>query len=330
MHPEVRAASLHGFTDLAKSVGLEPLALIDDAGLDVADLATPDTWIPARAAVGLLQSAALASGRDDFGLLLSERRRLSTLGPLSVVLREEPDVRSTLDLLMRYERNYNEALHLELHESGGLARLQISIELGVSAPTGQAVDLGVAALVGILRVFLDDDWSPLKVCFAHPAPDDLATHERLLGDRLQFDHEFSGVILTSTDLDRRNEHSDPTLRHYTQQLLANLPRARPEGAVERVRELIELLLPLGRCSVDQVARGLDVDRRTLNRHLAVHGETFTSLLYATRGRLAERHLANPRHSLTDISQLLGFAAPSGFSRWFRDQYGVAPREWRAQ
>jgi AraC-like DNA-binding protein len=41
-------------------------------------------------------------------------------------------------------------------------------------------------------------------------------------------------------------------------------------------------------------------------------------------------VANPRRSLTEISGLLGFSAPSAFSRWFRDQFGTSAREWRAR
>jgi AraC-like DNA-binding protein len=47
-----------------------------------------------------------------------------------------------------------------------------------------------------------------------------------------------------------------------------------------------------------------------------------------RRSLAERYLANDRYSLTDVSQLLGFAAPSTFSRWFHGRFGVTPSQWR--
>ncbi|NYI43020.1 AraC-like DNA-binding protein [Nocardioides aromaticivorans] len=327
MQPEVRAASLHGYVDLATGLGADAAALVADAGLDIASLATPDRWIPAAGAARLLATTAEATGRADFGLLMSQRRRLSTLGPLSVVLREEPDVRSALGLLLRYERSYNEALHLEVAEAGGLATIRLRFDAGQPVPTEQTLDLATAAVVGILRTFLGDDWQPLSTCFAHPAPADLTTHLGLFGERLRFDHEFAGLVVGSADLDRPNASSDPALRPYTQQLLSTLPSARAESAVDQVRELVELLLPMGRASVDQVARSLGVDRRTLHRHLAGHGETYTSVLHAVRRRLAERYLAQGRQSLTDISGLLGFTAPSSFSRWFREQYGVAPRDW---
>ena len=48
-----------------------------------------------------------------------------------------------------------------------------------------------------------------------------------------------------------------------------------------------------------------------------------------RALLAERYLPVERYSLTEISQILGFGAPSAFSRWFRQRFGVSPSEWRA-
>jgi AraC-like DNA-binding protein len=98
--------------------------------------------------------------------------------------------------------------------------------------------------------------------------------------------------------------------------------------VTRVRELIEHLLPTGRCSIAQVARSLGVDRRTVHRRLAESGETFSSLVTVVRVELAERLVPNSRRSLTEIAVQLGFSEPSAFSRWFRGQFGCSPKEWR--
>jgi AraC-like DNA-binding protein len=98
---------------------------------------------------------------------------------------------------------------------------------------------------------------------------------------------------------------------------------------DQVRELVEILLPVGRCSSRQVARSLELTERTLHRHLAAEQQSFSSIVHETREALAERYLAAERHSLTDVSQLLGFTAPSAFSRWFRQRFGVSPSDWRA-
>jgi AraC-like DNA-binding protein len=90
-----------------------------------------------------------------------------------------------------------------------------------------------------------------------------------------------------------------------------------------------MLLPLGRCSTQQVARTFGVSTRTLHRHLAAEDESFSEIVHRTREAHAERYLAAERNSLTDVSAMLGFAAPSAFSRWFRQRFGISPTEWRA-
>ena len=42
------------------------------------------------------------------------------------------------------------------------------------------------------------------------------------------------------------------------------------------------------------------------------------------------NVPNPRRSLTEIAQELGFSEPSAFSRWFRRRFGCSPSEWRGR
>lgn len=89
-----------------------------------------------------------------------------------------------------------------------------------------------------------------------------------------------------------------------------------------------MLLPLGRCSVEQVAQGLGVDRRTVHRQLASEGTSFSALLDTIRLDLADHLVTSDRHSLTEISEMLAFSSPSNFSRWFRGHRAMSPRTWR--
>ena len=329
MKPTARYASLNRYIELSQSLGIDPVHLMRDNGLDPSLLAFQDTRIPAAAVVQLLEDSAAAAGCDDFGVRLAELRQFSNLGPLSLVLREEPNVRSALELLIRYEHTYNEAMRLRMTERNELAALAVAFDFGEEIPCRQALELAVGVAHGILREFLGSQWHPVSACFSHSAPADCTVHERLFGVTPQFDHPFSGLVLYSSDLAAGNRMADPNLRPYAQQFLRSLAAPRDLTTLDRVRELIKLFLPAGRCSLSAIARELQFDRRTLHRHLAAHGETFTALLDAVRAELAEQYLLTGRYSLSDISQLLGFAAPSGFSRWFRQQYGCSASEWRA-
>jgi AraC-like DNA-binding protein len=325
--PLARYAALNGYVELGQSLGLDPVGLMKAEGLDPASLGLPDRWVPASRIARLLEKSAVAAGRQDVGLQLAERRRFATLGPLSLVLRDEPDVRSAVRLLMRSEHTYNDSLQLRLSEQDGVATIRVGLELGEIVECRQSVDLAVGALFRLLRGFLGSRWQPLAVCFAHPAPVDTTTHGRMFGPVVKFDHEFTGIVCYSSDLGSPNRMADPQLRPYAQQILDSLQTREEATTLNRVREVVELLLPTGRCSVEQVARSLGVDRRTVHRHLARSGETYSSVLDRTRVNMAARMVAYRRHSLTEVADRLGFSTPSNFSRWFRARFGCSPREW---
>ena len=328
MRPGVRTAGLGGYIGLARSAGLDPIRLLTEEGIGVADLAVPDKWLPAAPVARVLERSATESGLEDFGLQLAGFRRFSTLGPLSVVLREEPDLGGALALLCRYERSYNEALRVRLEEAGDLATMRLWFEFGEPAPTRQALELVLAALLGIVRELLGRQWEPLSVCFTHRAPASLVTHRAVFGPRLQFGHEFTGLVFYTAELKAPNTVSDPMLRPYAKQLLQALGDPPAATVTGQVTQLVEMLLPLGRCSTQQVARSLRMTERTLQRRLDDEGQSFAAIVHETREALAERYLAADRYSLTDISELLGLTAPS-FSRWFRQRFGVTPTQWRA-
>ncbi|MFG3546301.1 AraC family transcriptional regulator [Streptomyces sp. NPDC047725] len=330
MKPLVRNAALNGYVQLAESLGIDAHTLMRGMGLAPGDLTRQDRWIPGIAVAQLLEVSAATAHREDFGLLLARRRRFSNLGPISLVAREEPTVRDVLALLIRHEDTYNEMLHGRLDEAEGRATLRVGLELGRPMAARQATELAVGVFHHVLREVLGDRWQPIAVCFTHGAPSELDTHRRVFGPAVEFGREFNGIVLRAADLDAPNPQSDPLLHAYAREYFESVTEVREAALPDRVRELIEVLLPTGRCSIEEVARSLGVDRRTVHRRLASAGETFSSLLNATRAQLAEQLVANERRSLTEISLLLGFSAPSGFSRWFREQFGCSPRAWRAQ
>ena len=263
--PLVRSATLNGYLGLARSLQLDGPRLMRRVGMDPADLAVPDKWIPAADVARLLDLSARVSGRADFAVRLAEQRRLSTLGPLSVVLREEPDLRSALTLLLGYEHSYNEALRMRLEETDEIATIRLWFEFGEPVPADQALALGAAALHGIVRECVGPRWRPLAICFPHRAPADLETYHRVFGAGLQFEHDFTGLVIYARDLNAANPMSDPLMRPYAQRFLESVVSPRATTSRDRVKELMEFLLPLGKCTMDHIARTLGVDRRTLHR-----------------------------------------------------------------
>ncbi|MGY1622970.1 AraC family transcriptional regulator [Geodermatophilus sp. SYSU D00965] len=328
MRPRVRSAALTGYADLARSLGLDPAAALVSEGLDVSDLDVPDRWLPGAAVARVLERSARDADCPDLGLRLAELRRLGALGPISVVLRDEPDLGSALDLLIRYERVYNEALHVRLASLDGLATLTLWLEFGEPAPTDQALDLTMAAVLGVIRALVGGGWTPLSASFARPQPADPGAYHRVFGPGVRFGQDATCLVFRSQDLAAPVVISDPSLRPYSQRFLHTVVAPGARTAVDQVAETVEMLLPLGRCSVQQVSRHLGLRPRVLQQRLAEEGESYSSVVHATRAGLVERYLSSDRYSLTEVSGLLGFRAPSAFTRWFRGRFGTSPSDWR--
>jgi AraC-like DNA-binding protein len=79
----------------------------------------------------------------------------------------------------------------------------------------------------------------------------------------------------------------------------------------------------GLCRVKVLAQHLGVDRRAVHRRLDAEGTNFSTLLETERRELAQRYIEGSDRLLTEVAALLGFAAPSVFSRWCRGSFGAS-------
>ena len=326
--PLVRAAALTHFAEEAHKLGLNAAHLLAEAGLPSHCLADPDLKVSARAVCQVLEWAAERGQEPAFALRMVQQRRLSNIGPLALLVRDQPTLRDALESIVRHLHLHNEALGISIEpdEPDGQGDLIVIREdlQDVGGPRRQAHELVVGATFKMLGLFLGSGWQPRWVCFAHTAPADTTMHRRLFGTQLAFGCEFSGLVCAAADLAAPNPGADPVLARYALRMIDDAA-ARPAAFSARVRELIVLLLPRGHCRVERVAQHLGVDRRTIGRRLAAEGTSFSTLLDQVRVDLMGRYRADGRRALSDVCALLGFSAPSALSRWHRQRFGRCAR-----
>jgi len=322
-----RGATLTGYERLARSVGLDPICMLDATGLPGKALADPDTLISVDAVVALLEKSARRSNQEAFGLLLAERQRLSHLGVLAAVLREEATLRAALEALGRYMCLHNAGLCLTIEHMGEFTMAFLDLQLHKSARSRQGIEMAAAVTSRALRTLAHEDFSPASICFRHGPPRSPEIHRRVLGPVIDFAHPFNAIVYRSRELDSRIASADPELgaalkRRLDQQITAS--RAEP---LDRVRQAARLLLPSGDCSVERVAARLGTHRRTLNRQLAGSGESVSSVIDNVRAEMAETYLSGGVRTLYQVGDLLGFASGADFSRWFRGRFGMTASQW---
>jgi AraC-like DNA-binding protein len=326
----IRSASLTHYADVARRAGLDPFRMLSEFGLPPRCLKEPELMVPIDAVRLLLESSAERSRVEGFGLLMAEARRLSNMGPLGLLIREQPTTRLALEALVRYSNRLNEALFLTIEESQEVVVLREELIVGGSGSVRQSTELAIGVAFRMLRTFLGSDWRPRRVCFAHDTPGDRSVHERVFGRPVEFGHDFNGIVCARADLEVINPDADPEVARLARQMLEANPASRPPDMATRVRELVVMLLGTGTCTIDRVAQHLGIDRRTIHRRLTHEGATFSDLVEGVRRELAERYVKDPHRSLAEVSLLLGFSAPSGFSRWYRKQFKAMPSAQRTR
>ena len=320
----VRSAGLTHFSEIATACGLDPHALVAQAGLPRACLTDPDLKIDAEAALQMLEVAAERAHEPAFGLRMGEARRISNIGPLAIALRDEPTLQHVLNVLMTHIGIHNEALVLDAVREGSMVTVRMELVSEQGRHYRQGTELALLVTLQNIAFFMGPGWRPVSVCLTHSAPRSLAVHRRLLGPRLEFGHEFNGIVFDGADLDAPNPSADPVMARYAEQFLDSL-QGQPGNFADQVKKLVLLLLPLGRCNAEVVAQHLGCDRRTVNRRLAEQDLSFLKLVDAHRRPMAKQYVEEGELKLAHIARQLGFASRSSFSRWYGQQFGRSPR-----
>jgi AraC-like DNA-binding protein len=326
---QVRAAALSNYIETARSVGLDPYRMLRRAGISPLLLADPEQRLPGGSAIALLNESAREASCPGFGLLMAESRALAGLGAVGLLARHQQDLREVIVATARYQSFLSELLDIRLDESDP-AMLRMDAEDGAAPDLRQARDMILGIFHRALSTIFAHRWRPISVHFTHSEPLDSSVHRRMFDCELVFDGGFNGFLVPRAMLDEPNPMADASLAHHAREFLDKLVAARPgRSIVEQARTALRLLLPRGLGTLEQLAAQLGIPARVVQRMLGEQDTTFAAVLNEVRRELAVAHLADPRQSMGAIAELVGYASPSSFTRWFCAEFGVAPAAWRA-
>lgn len=323
----IHSATLFGYVDLALASGVNPSVLLRRCGLTENMLQAPDQPIPLSAAQKLLEVTAQVSGCADFGLRLASRRRVAHLGAVGHVMREESTALAALQTLCRYQQLVNPALATHIEQAGETLVIREEL-LQTSTPQRQSTEMAVGVMHGILLDLMGADWRARRVYFIHREPVENRFARKLFGCPIEYNADFNGLVVSLLPLEAQLPGRDAGLARYSQRSLERALAQTHNSFEHSVRELVAVLLPEGRCTTEQIALRLGMDRRTMHRKLIAVGTTFSLIVEGVRGEFVERHLREGDRSATEIAQILGFASASALAHWFRRSHGVNVTQWR--
>jgi AraC-like DNA-binding protein len=236
-------------------------------------------------------------------------------------------IESALSLAARHHNVLNGAIALRL-EKGRRGQLDVWFYQSGSDPV--APEYLEYVLVNTLRrvgIAAGVKWSPTKVQFPRRSTPS-QVYERVIGAPVGFDGDEARLTVSAWVLARKPVLASPELCVEFER------RLREQSAqIEDAEGLIARLTDhCARCPegepLDRMARQVARSRRTIQRTLYQHGQSYRSLKDAVRRDAALDLLVNTPQTCEAIAAALGFSEPSAFSRAFRRWTGRSPAAYR--
>lgn len=331
MTPRIRSVSLSKYAKVAHGLGIDPLRMLRQAGLDHSCLNSPDILVPEAAFAQLLEISSAQSGDVSLGLLMGSCWRLSDFGPLSLLLQHQANLSSSLQTLKEFTHLISSTVTTEIVTQGNYSIIQLQLNTERDNPGRHPTELGITALLSLCRHQLGRDWSPTSIHFAHNSPVSTINHRRVLGGEIVFASDFDGIVVSNDDMQLFKLEHDSLMESHARSLIEiHAPRPASQSLEEQVRSTLLSLLPHGRHGIAHVASALGYTSRSLQRHLDNQDTSFQQTLDAVRSQVAVRALKNPQLSISEAASLAGFAENSSFTRWFSKHFQQSPSSWRQQ
>lgn len=325
----VPGISFFGADRLLEQLGGDVEAACRAAGVPAELFAHFDVPVALDAGIDFLELAARTTRREDFGLMLAQRQDLTILGPIYAMMMLAGSVGEALAILAQQLQLHSSGLMINLDRTAGGIRVDYSIHVFEAERDRQVMELGIGLVTNFVRLYAAPGWAPDYVQFRHAPPQGATIHASVFGDTVSYHQDRNAIAIDAATVARPLGQASADTRRILARLMRDRLAFAPDTLTPRVEAAIRALLPYGAtCSIGTVAAYLGVSVRTLQRRLDASSTSFGALRDQVRNDLARKYLAQSSLSLTEISEVLGYAQPSVFSRAFARANGLPPLRFR--
>lgn len=328
--PTVAMQFVAGVVQTAAQAGIEQQTILDIAGLTVEELNGCAKQFPLPRYIQLLEEIATLSQDNFFGLHHGLAHKVSDFGALGYILLNSASVGCALNSLIRYFNTWQQATEVTLTLEDDIGWLSYRILDNSIKARRQDAEAAGTTTIAILRTLTRQPWHPKAVWLEHESPLNQLEYERVLNAPLFFNQPINAIAIERELLEQKIPFADlgllPMLEKHLQMLISQ--REAGSELIALVTQAIVRSLPTRCPTLAEIAGGLGLSSRTLQRHLGNCNVTFEQLIGETRHQLALIYLQDPKLSLAEVALLLGYSELSAFNHAFRRWRNCTPRQYR--
>lgn len=324
----VHARSLHLFPELVTMLGGDPAELMARAGIRPR---------PTYRQMGLLMDmAAETLACTDFGMRLATMQGGGQFGPLGEAMRNSRTFGEALDYVCTHSYAHSLAARITRHPGEGRgpksAGTFFSHDILIDGMAARSQLMEQTLLVGHLTAMemTGGHARARVVLFRHQPVSPLPIYRRYFGCEVRFGQPRDGCFFSDASLAAPIMDADAeAFRAVTAYIDESFTQHRPPLHAE-VRGLVTQYLGSEHCTNDRVATDLNMHPRTLHRRLKAEGATFQTIKDEVRRDLMLYYLRRTALDFAHISERLGFAEQSVFTRSCNRWLAASPTRIRAE
>jgi AraC-like DNA-binding protein len=325
----IRVAPALAAIAVVRDFGLDPTAILTEAGWSSVLLNDPDNIVPFAALGRLIEVAATRTACPHFGLLLGQKAGTSVIGVLGFASRHAPDVRSALLLLSQRLADHDRGGVATFTEDSTVATLGYRV-LDPKVPATEHITTASLAIgFQLMKVLCGPYRQPLETTFAMHRPRDVKPYQHLFGDEVRFNAGQSAMSFAAYWLDAKVMGADPELQRVLLRALEETKISEERNLRDEVRGVLAGMIGHGGINQVAVASSFGLSSRTLHRRLAALGASFHDLLDEVRCETACKLLENTTVPVAQVALMLGYSEVSAFTRSFKRRLACGPGAWCA-
>ncbi|TDU31977.1 helix-turn-helix protein [Panacagrimonas perspica] len=318
----VKAAAACGF-----SIG----EVFDELGVEVDLLHADRATISASEMDRTMAACVARSRRRHFPFALGETFAFEYLPELETFLTTSQTLRESARVFEWLRLLINPHLRMQVHEGPEIASLRLDWQ-GREAPQifQWFVEATFVSVLKFGRALMQGRGDFRRATFQSERPAYATEARELLRVPVLYGQAHNALELDRRLLDLKLEGAFESLHRQAEHLVVQRLSERPAPPsiavqLEHAMERKPALLGQG---IEQAARELGLQPRTLQRRLALEQLRYAELQVTLRLKLAKVWLSDPALDIESISERLGFADRRSFTRAFARWTGRTPSEFR--
>lgn len=281
----------------------------------------------------LWEHAVRLSGDALFGLHFGSTLQLAALGVVGAVIQTSATIGAAVQMAAGMTSLLTGLLTMDIELMAKQAVIHFRPAPDVdttSTAFRQTLDFFMVFTVRELDGLVLSKVLPEALCIGHSMNDE-ASYERALRCRpvvrkgsysLRFSRKLWEQPILTADYEMQAMH--------LQKVQVLLGQKQPGGLfAAKVYALLMANAYLGISTLEEIAAGLNLGARSLQRKLKEEGTGYQQIADEVRRALAEQYLSSGCYPVKEISGLLGYNEVSAFTRAFKKWTGNTPSAYRA-